>query len=495
MNARKSVLMFISQILIIAVSIITNKLIFTVINPADYGLYGYAFSTCALFFIFSDMQFQNVFFKRIAEKESIQKHYSTYMFLKNILICLSVVSFIVYVTYKQWNHTIGDMREIVVLSILMVSYIADAYMTVLSVILLAGREVKKSQLMGFVIALSSLIYTILFIYPSHSLNVLCFALFFKSIIGVFVAWCFLKNEISLFNFSYDKAIGKDYIKFVIPLLPITILGTLYDKLDTIFVKNFISNVEAGYFAAAQKFNMLLLLPSGSIMTILYASFSESASRKDFNTIQMTSNKATKYVSLMVTLLSIFVFFYANEFVRLFMSNEYVPVVPIIRVFMIQVILMSVSRTMDTITMAAERLKVLSIFAIILYVVGILLNIILIPEHIMGIKMFGLKSVAPAVKSLIIYIMSISFNGIYLYKKMKIVVYWRFLFHIAVAMISGFLISIVPLGANINEITGLTIRFILFALLYSGTLWLIREITKEDIKYLLKVFLPGKLKIS
>jgi O-antigen/teichoic acid export membrane protein len=487
MNARKSVLTFLSQIMILGIGIASNKVIFTVLSPEDYGLFGYAVSSSALFFLFGDLQLQSVYFKRIAEGQDLRSHFSTYMFLKLPLTVLSVTAFIVYVAYEYYTTNSPDTRMLFVFFIVLLSCVADVYTGTLGVIFSARREASRSQLIAALTALFNFVYIITFVYATRSVYIFSLALLAKSFVGGAASYYFVKNEVSLFRLRYDPAIVRDYIHFIVPLLPVAILGTLYDKLDTVLVKNFVSISEAGYFAAAQKFNTLLLLPSASIMSILYSTFSQAAAEKDFTQVQNTSNKATKYVSLIVTMLSIYIFFNTRDFVVLFMSPEYLPTVPIIKIFMIQVILMSVSRTMDSITLAAERLKFLSLSASLTYVLGIGLNLVLIPRELFGIHMYGLQGAGPAMKSLVIYVVSIAINAIYLYSQLNITVYWRFMYHLAGAICAGYLVGLAIPSNGASVVLMLPVKFSCYVAVYAGCMAACGEIRADDIRYLRGVF--------
>jgi O-antigen/teichoic acid export membrane protein len=487
MNSRKSVVTFASQLIILAVGIVSNKLTFSVLSPEQYGVFGYAVSSAALFLLFGDLQLQSVFFKRIAEGQDLRRHFACYMFLKLILAVTSLIVFAGYAGYTLLASAQPDVLLVMVLCIVILSCMVDVYTGTLGVIFQARREVNRAQLVAMITAVFNFFYIATLVYATRNLYVFSLALVARSVLGGVVSYLFVKDEISLFRVKYDPGIARDYFHFIIPLLPVTILGTLYDKLDAVLVTNFISVAEAGYFVAAQKFNALLLLPSASIMTILYSSFSESAASRDFSSVQATSNKATKYISLIVTMLSIYIFFNTRDFVILFMSAEYVPTIPIIKVFMLQVILMSVSRTVDSITLAAERLRFLAVFASLSYVLGIGLNLVLIPSELFGFPMFGLEGVGPALKSLLVYVFSIVTNAVYLYVRLGIKIYWRFLYHLGAALGAGYIVRMGWVWNTSNIVSALAVRFVCYLALYIGFMLMVREIKKDDIRYFARVF--------
>jgi O-antigen/teichoic acid export membrane protein len=473
--------------IILATGVLSNKIVFTVLSPEDFGLFGYAVSAGALFFIFNDLQLQNVYFKRIAEGQDLQRHFSTFISLKILLTAVSLCVFSVYACYTLYASNSPDIRMLLLFLIVVLSYLADTYSVTLGIVFLARREAFRSQLIAVATALFNFAYTATLVYMTGNVYIFTIGLVAKSLVAGMLSYYLTKGEISLVDLRRDPKIVKDYLRFITPLLPSTILGLLYDRLDTVLVAKLTSFSEAGFFAAAQKFNVILLLPSASIMTILYSSFSESASSQDFTTVQATSNKATKYVSLIVTMLSIYVFFNTRDFVVLFMSPEYLPTIFIIRIFMIQVILMSVSRTLDSITLAAERLTFVSTSSSLMYVLGIGLNFILIPSELFGMKMLGLQGAGPAMKSLLVYVVSILVHAVYLRSRLNITIYWRFLYHLAGALAAGYLVGI-GLAWNIpNVFVLLSAKFVCYAVVYGALMVAVREITRADVRYLLTAF--------
>jgi len=486
MNARKSLVIFITQILGLVLGIISTKIVLSVLGPEEYGIFGFAFSLCGLFFIFGDLGLGQVYFKRIAEGHNIKKHFSTFMSMKIVLAFIVILAFSLYIFYAHFISHLMDTKVFIVSWIIFSSYISDVYMLGLVTIYNARREVRKSQLISLIVAMFNLLYVATFVYITHSLYVFALSLVFRSLLTTLALYYFVRGEISLFKFEFDKKIVRDYMHFIIPLLPATLLGVLYIRSDPLILKIFLPYTDVGLFTAAQKFNNLILLLSGSLMTILYSSFSEHASLKEYRKIEEISNKATKYISIASTLISIFIFFNTNQFVMIFMSEKYLTAAPIIKIFMLQVMLMSVSRTFDSIMLAAEKLKFVSILGTTMYSLGICLNFILIPNELFGLRMFGLGAKGPAMKSLIIYAVSMLISSLYLRFKLGITVYWRFLFHVGAAFIAGFLIRSFPYISNLNVFYSFFVSFTFFTIIYFIILIFIREITKEDLFYFLHV---------
>lgn len=486
MNARKLLVIFITKIVCLVLSIISTKIVLSVLSPEEYGLFGFAFSLCGMFFIFGDLGLRQVYFKRIAEGHNIEKHFTTFMSMKIILALISTVVFSLYLVYMRFIiHSMGP-KVFTVLWIIFLSYVSNVYMIGLVTIYNARREVRKSQLISLIVAIFNLSYVATFVYTTHSLYVFTLSFVLKSLLSSLTLYYFIRHDILLFKFEIDRMIVKDYMRFVIPLLPATLLGFLYLKIDPVILKIFLSYAEVGLFTAAQKFNNIILLLSGSLMTILYSSFSEHASLKDYCKIEEISNKATKYISIPVTMISIFLFFNTNRFVMIFMSEKYLPAVPIIKIFMLQVVLMSVSRTFDSITLATEKLKFVSFLGITTHLLGICLNFVLIPDKLFGLKMFGFGVMGPAIKSLVIYLIAIFINSLYLRFKLGITTYWRFLFHIGAAFVVGFLMRFFPYTNNLNVFYSFFVSFAFFTSIYFVILIFIREITKEDLFYILHV---------
>lgn len=484
MNSRKALATFIIQILSVVISIVTLKITLYSLSPDDYGLFGFALSFSGLFLVISDLNLNSVYFKRIAEGENQQDHYSTYISLKLILVIVALLCFISYILLFQDGFT-NNKKSLIVLLLVFLSYVLDVFFVGVMSALQAKKNVKIAQFVNILVSLVGLIYVAVFVFSTKNVYVYTLSLAFKSVIGLIAFYICLKNEINLFKLKLDNAIIKKYIKFVVPLLPMSILGVIYDKIDGTLVTHFLSYKDNGYFTAATRCNALLLLASSSILTILYSSFSKEYANNNIKRVEEISNKATKYISLFITFCSIYLMFYCDKFVILFMSSEYLPAVPIIKVYMFQVILMSVSRTFDSITLAFERLSYINLIGICTYLMGIILDFLLIPSSLFGMRMFNLGSVGPAYKALLVYICAIIVNAIYLNVKLNIKIYWRFILHIVIAVVTGLIVTAVINFDGINILLLLS-SFIAFSVLYVSLLCLIRELTRDDLIYLYNV---------
>lgn len=485
MNARRSIIVFANQVICVIIGIVITKITLTIFKPADFGIMAYALSLSGLFLTFTDLQMSLIFCKRIAEGEDIERHYSTYTSLKFILTLISFICFVFYITLIYFLHSVSG-KIIYILFLVFISYFTDLYLNGLISLYNTKRDVKITQLVTIFITIFHLGYILGIVYPSRNLYLYALSMLAKSIVGLVAFGYLLRNKMRIVKFGLDRAIIKDYVKFMVPLLPVSILGFVYDKIDATMIAFFLSFSEAGYFAAAQRINSVLLLASGSVGMILYSLFSEVGKLKDYSKMQAISNKATRYSSIFINLISIFLFFNTRKVVLLLMSYEYLPAIPIIQIFLLQAILMTVSRTFDTIIVVTEHLKFLSIASLIQYAVGICLNFILIPNKLLGFDVIGMGSRGPAVKYLILYIANILICSTFLYVRLGIKIYWRFVLHIAVAMLAGFAVNIMLEKEIMNIMVYLTIYFSIFCSLYFIALFAIKEMGKDDVRYFMDI---------
>jgi len=491
MNSRKAIFTLVIQILITIIGIISNKVILSSINPYLYGIYNYSFAIIGLFSIFSDFYFASVYFQRISSGGDTQKHFSTYVSIKAILLVIIAIALSLYLISGFFIFKSIDMIVAIIMCIVFLSYASEILFSSLITIFQAKREVILSQSISLMIVLINMSYLIVFVRPSGNVYAFAASFLVKNIFGILLLSYALRSKISIFKYYIDKRIFHDYVRFIVPLIPVTIVSSLYSILDPILIKMFMSYKEVGMFSASQKINALVLMLSGSLMTLLYSSFSQAAFHKKYDEIQSLSNRATKYISIPVVMISMYVVFNCAQFVEIFMDHKYLECMPIIQVFMFQVILMSISRTFDSIVMATEKLKYVGVSGVALCLLAIALNFVLIPKTLFGIRMFGLGPIGPALKSLIYYILSILVGSYYLKTRLNITIYWRFLIHIILAIISGYIsFTIIPfphyIAGHVNLLTLFTISFIKYSIIYIILLIAIREINRNDYMYLIKV---------
>jgi len=493
MNSHKIVITFVNQLVILLVNVLALKATLASLSPEDYGLYGYAISLTGLFMAFTELSLSSVYFKRIAEGQPIQRHYSTFISIRLLLIGMASLLFVLYAVISSAPSIIPTYRHLAVFGITLVYYLFDAVMLAVMGAYQAQREVKRTQVTTALMAIVNLVFIIALVTTTGSVWLLSLALVMKPLVGIACFSRFMKGELDIFRFELDREIVVDYFRFVLPLLPMSILAVIYERIDGTLVTRFLSLKDNGFLTAATMFNTLLLIPSTALITLLFSLFSEEIKKKNYLRVQEISSKATKYISMLVSPFAMFFFFYTEGLVTISMSKDYLPAVPIIRVFMFQVILMSVSRTFGSILVAAEKLKLVGIVGISSYIIGIALDFILIPDRLFGLPMANLGTTGPAYKALIVYFASTIVIGLLLYKTVGIIIYWRFVYHILAAFTAGALASsLLPAGSSI---LGFILPFGLFGILYLFLLIMLRELKRSDADYLLSALAVWRFKVK
>lgn len=485
MNSRKVVITFFNQLAVLALNVLALKAALAALSPADYGLYGYALSLTGLFMAFAELNLSNVYFKRIAEGQPIQAQYSTYVSIRLLLVGAAALFFILYAVVGGSQSLLMSSRHVAVFGTTLAYYFFDAMMLAVMGAYQARREVRRTQVTTALMALTNLMFIAAFVATTGNVWFLAASLVVKPLVGIACFAWLMKEELDVFRFALDRVIIADYARFILPLLPMSVLAAVYDRIDGTLVTNFLSYRDNGFLTAATMFNTLLLIPSTAVLTLLYSSFSEEIRGNDYLRVQEISNRATKYLSMLVSPIAMFFFFNARGLVLMAMSEEYLPAVPIIKVFMFQVVLMSVSRTFGSILFASERLRLASMLGIGTYLLGIVLDFLLIPERLFGLPMANLGVTGPAYKALIVYIVSIIITGGLLKKTLEITIYWRFVLHLLAAFAAGWSVNaLLPAG---DRVFMLGLFFILSGSLYTLFLIMLRELKRADADYIFNAF--------
>jgi len=99
MIARKSLVIFISQVLQILFGVVTTKITLLLLPPEVFGMFGYALALTTIFLIFSDLNFSQVFFKRIAEGKDLCRNFSAFVTIRFILVAFSFLCFVAYLLF------------------------------------------------------------------------------------------------------------------------------------------------------------------------------------------------------------------------------------------------------------------------------------------------------------------------------------------------------------------------------------------------------------
>ena len=265
----------IGQVVTIITGVVWTAIIARYIGPVLYGTYGYFLSILAILVLFISFGFEHLTTRDVAQSPELGW---SYLFsILTIKLVLSAVILGCFITLVFWQEGKGDILSIAVWAAIS-AFLAQILSLTSSI--LYGREAMGYDTIAVVIrsflALAACCIcvllrlsfpTILAVFAATSAFRLLMTLYFvRKVLSAFPFRRTFFQRIATFSWSL--------LRRSIPFLALMIVDVVYINLPIILVKNLsINPVEVGYYAAAQRIFIVLVVVPGALFRSILPTFS------------------------------------------------------------------------------------------------------------------------------------------------------------------------------------------------------------------------------
>ncbi|OGL39386.1 MAG: hypothetical protein A2042_10015 [Candidatus Schekmanbacteria bacterium GWA2_38_11] len=285
-----------------------------------------------------------------------------------------------------------------------------------------------------------------------------------TVMGMFISKNFCKFEDKNEEFGIKKL-----LVFTTPVLLYVFCVTSIASLDLLFVKSILqSNKEAGLYTSASNISKLPFILFSSFQTVLLPSVSRAFSLNNMELFKKYINQTLRYLLLLmfpiVTILSAT----SGTVIEIFYSNKYSGAASALSILLFGGAFSIILSILASVIIGCGKPKVSMYFALILFPMDIILNILLIP-------FYGLNGAAIA--TTITFISGTIMAGAYIYYNFGALMEFLSFLKISLASMIVYIISIK------FSVTGIIIfgEYLILFILYFLLLFLFKEIKKEDIQ--------------
>jgi O-antigen/teichoic acid export membrane protein len=333
--------------------------------------------------------------------------------------------------------------------------------------LLNGLREMRSYSLRTVIRSSLLLsLTILFVGIGFGIKGAVLALLLSEVGTLFLLIFISRNFFSFVIRDYVKT-TKELVKFVSQLFLASAVWIANTNADKLLVGYFLMDKDVGIYAIALAIaNGLLMIP-GAMSTITYPAISEYNGKRQHEAIETLINKSMKYSLVILSTLGILIIFFSKDIILLLLKPEFLPAVPPLTILIFGMIFFGSVGSVGYAFSAVGRPDIAWKIALVSLVVGLILDILLIPRF--GIFGAAVGTTAALLTHLILTIK--------LFK--KILNIWV---DIALFLkIFAFLIFIFLLTTAFEKLVNYHIFGVSMILLYILLLVLAKIITSQDLK--------------
>ncbi len=467
--------------------IISSYLLVLHLEVILLGLWVFLNSIVNLGFLFIDIGF-DILHYQYSGKNEFSNYFGTYFFLKSILLLLNLlISFLITTFLNLWNETI-----IIFILILLMSKVFSYYANTFLVHLRAKIKVFKAEIPSFLtVCLKSIFIIFLSVHISEFNNPILFLAlnnfifdFFFLIILIFLS----KSEIK--TMKPIRKVAENYIKDVKSLAIYSIILVIATYLGDIIL-----NYSFGYEALAN-FSIIntfiipvLLLISGSVITVYFSFFSKFFENNDITSIKSISRVLEKYFSILFLFIISLVYSIGREVFELFLPN-YVGAIEILYIMIFIPYIVGISRHYPYILVSGKKQKLNAIISSINSILIIFLMIFLIPDKFLIFPGLNLGAIGYALAQTLPWILWTILNRYYVYKHFQIPLKGTIFIHIPLALVSffvSFLIKQLFIMVKMNTLLIIVLIGLIQFFIFVCSLFLFKQLKKEDIKKFMDLF--------
>ena len=457
-----------------------------------YGIVQFGLGTVSLFSFLGHF-FKTAHIKRVSGGEIEEdKCMGTYISLT--AVSMLVTAAVIIGGIQFWRHVLGrgfqtPTHELVIY-IILGFFLLKSIGWIAKDTFRARREIAKNELINL---MDRSVPTIFIVYVAltdgHAID-LALTYVAGGALAALLAVFFIKDlEIK----RPDWETIKSYWDFALPGFFSKIVSRFGNRVDIVMVQLFWSSSNVGYYAAGRQMALIVNGLVAGVGTVIFPTISDYHSKGDWENLKNAVQGAARYTSLFITPVIAFLIIFPHKVIHILISDAFLPAVPVVRILAINSFFMLYFKPFRYVITGTNRPRLSAKISIVGNLSNVALNILLIPDSLFGIPLFGLKEVGAAIATLSAGI-SISLTKYMVSHRIADVSFsWVTLYHVGAATFSGLILfvwedQVMP----IDRFYHLFLYAGAMVGLYAAVLYLTGEFTKEEWNYIMESINPKKM---
>ncbi len=390
----------------------TTALVFIAQNmgPSALGILGYAMAAMGVLSFLSDFGMGSVHRTHVKHSVDVGKCIGAYAAIR--LVLLGIFSAVTLVIIEMWKDGVvgaempGD--QVVLGQLVDSMYIFLVYYVLLGISQIATHtfdaldsmaKVQVPAILELVVRVSFVV----FVATSPLADTVNGpALLATAYAAGMIASVLL---VALLMRSYEIAIPDrltimSYIRSLLPVFIVSMTIILDLFLDKLVVGYFWGDVELGLYFGVQRMAVFVGVFSLSVATLILPSVTTYFIKRDVVASWEVVNQAERYVSLVVIPTAAFYLLYGSDIIRTFLTGEFSPAVTTMDVLVIAAAVLALVLPLRSVIVGVGKPTNLFMVNIGGLSIQLALMLVLVPDTLLGVKVFGLKGLGAAVALLV-----------------------------------------------------------------------------------------------
>lgn len=305
------------QILNLCIPFITVPILSRVLGPESTGIYSYTYSIVNYFMIFGMLGISNYGNRRIAkcreDKEILSQTFFSIYYIQFWLNCIAIIVYILYIHFFSQYKLIACIEIIYLIS----------NMLDISWLYFGIENFKKTVLRNIFIKIITLILIIIFIKKPEDIYLYTFIMAFGTALSQMILWINIKKYVKYQPEYFKYNISKQHMKGILILFIPVISYSVYKIMDKIMLGIWANMEEVGYYEYAEKIISIPLGIINALGVVMLPKMSNLVEKKDFEVVKQYIYKALSFIMFVSIPCMIGIISISNEFVTIFLGNNYI----------------------------------------------------------------------------------------------------------------------------------------------------------------------------
>ena len=469
------------------------------IGQSEYGIVGFALSFAGLFLFITDLGFTRAHTKKVSEGADIRSCLTVYLLIRVALTSVYVVA--VFVSIYVWENVLGrgyeypETHEVIL--IILAYYVPVSISAVFASTFLALRDVIRSQIVTLAEIMSRVVAIMIVVLYEMGTVELAFTFAISGAVSLTVTLSISRKLISKISWkSLDRDLFREYATFAKPLAIATMLTTITLYIDKVIIQYAFSAAETGTYFAAQRYLRFYGFLSGAIISLLFPTFSSlNSNDAGKETIASMIRAILRYLFIIVVPLTTFLVVFAEPILTILTSSAFAPGATAFAILSITYSIAILTGPSSSQVLGMGFVSHFARFNVYFCVVVIVLDLILIPEEIFSVKVFGWGMNGAAMALFFGQVVMTVFFYLSTTRVLKIQMpehLFRIMFSSVAAILMTYIIS---LTFNIARFYDLILLLFIFFGIYALLLAVTRAMSISEIIKLLKMLSLKNLQIK
>lgn len=482
MIGRKSTLVFVTTIISSILGFVGLFFITRYLGTEVYGDVTWILALIAAINAISDLGFSSAHIKKISEGGNIDDCVSTFVMVKFILtgIMVALIAFLlVFMMAFENARYSSEYLEIISLFIL---YQVLCDLSLIAVMTFTARtEAVKSQL---IILIDPLVRVPIIIFVCLSKGTEFDIAIAYALAGIMV---FSLALILMWSGKYHwtkPTMFKPYLRFALPLVVATVITTLAYSIDKIFIGAFWSNTDVAYYASGFA---LIIIISGlglAISQLTFPTFSRYYSNGRMEDIRATTVQAERFVAIISFPLIAFLIIFPGQVSSLLYGSNYALAGDSLRWLALATAFNIFNAAAMSQVLAVNRPDVSFKITFIYFIAFVAGLVVLVPNEIFGVRLFGLSYVGAALAYLFSMLIGFILTRVAVKKLTGTKIEKRIGIYIATFALTATVLEILNIWLSVQQWYLVVLLFPIAYVFFWGCLWGFREMHLADIHYML-----------